>query len=381
MAQSVFYCWQSDRVAACNRSLIQDALEGALSDLKGMPQINLNVVLDRDTIGMPGSPDISSTILEKIDQSSAVVADVTIVSGTQEERQSPNPNVLIEVGYAIKSRSFARIILVMNTHFGAVEALPFDIRGKRVLTYCSAPGAETRAPERKRLRSSLKTSLITILGLDENDQEETHVRVDIQTIRKRVLEAYLKPREQLVDSLDDILSILDRQGAVSASEHAALLAEIASSHTTTGNLPYPYLLRLCDKSISIKPTSSAYFTRGYVTERLGLPFESIVSYTKAIELGDTNHSLCYLNIGNRHRDTNNIEIALAFYDKAVELNPSQAGAWWAAAQLALMQNQTERAKKYFLGYLNWFEALPEKFKTDAFAQRAEVARAAITRNQ
>jgi len=100
---TVFYSWQSDTRAACNRTLIQDALEGALSDIRGMPTTHLEAVVDRDTLGTPGSPDIATTILEKIDRSSAVIADVTLIDGGSEGRRFPNPNVLLEVGYAIKS--------------------------------------------------------------------------------------------------------------------------------------------------------------------------------------------------------------------------------------------------------------------------------------
>lgn len=102
MPLTIFYSWQSDTRAACNRTLIQDALEGALSDVRGMPNVQIEAVLDRDTLGAPGSPDIATVILEKIDRSSAVVADVTLIDAGTDGRRFPNPNVLVEVGYAIQ---------------------------------------------------------------------------------------------------------------------------------------------------------------------------------------------------------------------------------------------------------------------------------------
>jgi hypothetical protein len=55
--------------------------------------------------------------------------------------------VLIELGYAIKSLGWSRIILVMNTAVGGPELLPFDLKTKRVTTYEMAAENPERAPE------------------------------------------------------------------------------------------------------------------------------------------------------------------------------------------------------------------------------------------
>lgn len=124
----IFYSWQSDIKAACNRTLIQNALEGVAKDIRDDNSIHIEPVIDRDTLGIPGSPDIGSTILNKIDNSDIFVADVTIVNNTLQNRPTPNPNVLIELGYALKSLGENRVILVQNTAFGKIELLPFDLR-------------------------------------------------------------------------------------------------------------------------------------------------------------------------------------------------------------------------------------------------------------
>src|SRR6266851_4010698 len=162
MKATIFYSWQSDIKAAANRTLIQDALEAAAEELRADGSISVEPVVDRDTQAVPGAPDIRGTILEKIDASAAVVADVTIV-GRGNARPTPNPNVLIELGYALKSLGPRRVILVQNVAFGAPEDLPFDLRQKRVLTYSSAEDAPSRVSERRNLQAALREALALVL--------------------------------------------------------------------------------------------------------------------------------------------------------------------------------------------------------------------------
>lgn len=130
MNDTVFYSWQSDLPTATNRGFIEDALDRAVKRIHIDQTIEVEPVIDRDTAGVPGAPDIASVILAKIDRAQVFVADVSIIhQGTG--RLGPNPNVLIELGYALKSLGWSRVIVVMNAAFGAVEALPFDIRTKR----------------------------------------------------------------------------------------------------------------------------------------------------------------------------------------------------------------------------------------------------------
>lgn len=159
----VFYSWQSDIKAAANRSLILDALEAAAKELANVEEIAVEPVIDRDTASVPGAPDIGKTIFEKIDASAVVVADVTIVNPGAGTRPTPNPNVMIELGYALRSVGGERVVLVQNTAFGKPEVLPFDLRQKRVLTYESAEDAQSRAPERKALQARLREALLLIL--------------------------------------------------------------------------------------------------------------------------------------------------------------------------------------------------------------------------
>src|SRR5215468_822910 len=121
MRRIVFYSWQSDLPNPTNRGFIQKALEDAAATIAADDTIAIEPVVDRDTQGVAGSPDIASTIFAKITAADIFVADISIVVKPAEGRPSPNPNVLIELGYAFKTLGFERVILVFNLAFGKVE--------------------------------------------------------------------------------------------------------------------------------------------------------------------------------------------------------------------------------------------------------------------
>lgn len=163
----VFYSWQSDLPNKTNRGLIEDALTRAANSIRKNGSVDVDPIIDRDTEGVPGSPHIADTILAKIEAADVVVADVSIIGhvdpATQiktDRRPTPNPNVLIEVGYALKALGPDRLVLVMNTAFGRPEQLPFDLRYRRVLPYQSAPDDDSRAEARDRLSGMFERALL-----------------------------------------------------------------------------------------------------------------------------------------------------------------------------------------------------------------------------
>lgn len=159
MQRIVFYSWQSDLPNACNRGFIQTALEEAASTIAADNTVSIEPVIDRDTKGVPGAPDIASTIFAKITAAHLFVADVSITTRVEGQRPTPNPNVLIELGYALKALGHERVVLVFNQAFGKLEDLPFDLRTRRVLRYEMPKECQERAPERRRLEDQLDDAL------------------------------------------------------------------------------------------------------------------------------------------------------------------------------------------------------------------------------
>ncbi|QSJ20373.1 hypothetical protein JYQ62_17735 [Nostoc sp. UHCC 0702] len=146
-----------------NRGLIEKALEDAVKDIRNDDSIQVEPVIDRDTVGVPGSPDIAHTIFGKIEQAQVFVCDISIINQNTSSRSTPNPNVLIELGYAIKALGWDNIIMVINSAFGKPEELPFDLRMRRVITYHMPKESEDRATERKKLEKTFTAALRSIL--------------------------------------------------------------------------------------------------------------------------------------------------------------------------------------------------------------------------
>ena len=161
--QKVFYSWQSFLPNKTNRNLIKDSLEKALKEINKELSVDERIELDSDTKNTVGSPDIVHTIMNKIDNSDIFIADVSIIKGT-----TPNPNVMLELGYALKTLGDKKIIMLFNDAFGNTKDLPFDLGFKRQMIYSCTEN--DNIPEvRIKLISNLKNALTAILRDDSNE--------------------------------------------------------------------------------------------------------------------------------------------------------------------------------------------------------------------
>jgi len=131
MKVSIFYSWQSDRPDRINRDFIQTAALSAIDKIISNEKFEFEPALDRDTQHVPGIPAIAQSILEKIENCALFLCDVTIVSEPNAKRITPNPNVMIELGYAAAKIGWERILCVMNENYGGPSKLPFDLQHRR----------------------------------------------------------------------------------------------------------------------------------------------------------------------------------------------------------------------------------------------------------
>lgn len=196
-ARTVFYSWQSDLPNRTNRGFIQEALERVAEDLRSDDTLAVEPVVDRDTAGVPGSPAISDTILQKIARADVFVPDVSIVMSGGSNRWSPNPNVVMELGYAVAELGWDRIVMVMNTAFGDVTQLPFDLRGRRVLSYSlpDAPGTP-KADLRRDLERRLREAILSIVT-----QQGDRLREDEMTRRRALIDWAKQFRDERLKSI------------------------------------------------------------------------------------------------------------------------------------------------------------------------------------
>lgn len=135
MKNHIFYSWQSDLPNNNNRNFIENCIRKVLKELNRSETFDIEFCIDRDTKNEMGTPDIANTIFKKINKSKLFIADVSIINSDYGKRKTPNPNVLIELGYAAKVLGWDRIICIFNTDYGSFDDLPFDIKFRRPLCY------------------------------------------------------------------------------------------------------------------------------------------------------------------------------------------------------------------------------------------------------
>jgi hypothetical protein len=177
--RKVFYSWQSDLPNNTNRGFIERALEQAITAIAKSGVVEMAAV-DRDTAGVAGSPNIASTIFGKIASATAFVADISIVNPAP--RATPNPNVLIELGYAFHCLGEERVVLVFNQACGSLDDVPFDLRQHRILSY-SCRENDDKATVRAMLAANLESQLRSIFALKARGQ------VDVRVIVQRSVSA------------------------------------------------------------------------------------------------------------------------------------------------------------------------------------------------
>ena len=154
MSNSIFYSWENDLDHKTHKNFIERCIKCALNELENEAMVYMDY--DRDTKNRLGSPNIVNTILDKIDKSVLFICDISFVSKT-EKKQYPNPNVLLELGYAVSKLGWDRIICLFDTNTGRIEDLPFDIRQNRITAY-----NPNKKNEKKRIADILSKNIFNL---------------------------------------------------------------------------------------------------------------------------------------------------------------------------------------------------------------------------
>jgi hypothetical protein len=173
MAVRVFYSWQSDR--GQNRNFVRSALRAAIKELRqdlALDEAQRDITLDQDTQGLPGSPAIADAILTKIRSADVFVGDLTFIDGDagtdapDKTRRTPNPNVMLEYGYALHALGDAKIIGVFNEAYGSPQQLPFDLAHRRWPIRFNLPDEASgkRQDQKQPLTAALKNAVRSIIS-------------------------------------------------------------------------------------------------------------------------------------------------------------------------------------------------------------------------
>ena len=151
MEFNVFYSWQSDLpitkryISSCLNKIAKKDYDGNI------------ISISSDARNSNGSVNLTQTLFRKIRDAHVFVADLSIInSARQNDRKSCNPNVLIELGYAINCLGIDNIILLFDTKYGQVEDLPFDIRQNKIIKFNSDK-------DKKSLEQTLTKEILSII--------------------------------------------------------------------------------------------------------------------------------------------------------------------------------------------------------------------------
>lgn len=228
---TIFYSWQNDSKKT-NRNLIEDALEKATKALEATIENALRpedsedgstkIEIQQGARGVPGAPDIPRTIFARIDGADAFVCDVSLIIQT-EKRRSPNPNVLVELGYALKALGDSRVLMVVNTAFGPLEDLPFDLRTKLPVVYHLDPDGK-KADERVSLAGELTRRLREVITQPRLTQTDAVDRA-ITAIREKSADRQHRVR----DAVDHLVSELDKINVPRTAEVPATDTEVIAA--------------------------------------------------------------------------------------------------------------------------------------------------------
>ncbi|MBI1894447.1 MAG: tetratricopeptide repeat protein [Candidatus Rokubacteria bacterium] len=195
--------------------------------------------------------------------------------------------------------------------------------------------------------------------------------------RLKLISETVEADDVRVGRVRDLASHIFETPHVAPQDRALMLNTIIERGKSMPWMDRDFLASVAERSIRLHPTSAAYFQLGLLEGERGRQQASIDNYTKAIQHGDPNPSLCYLNIGNRYRALGQNESALTAYEKSIELSPKQAQAWFGAAQLYSNAGDIEQAMRCYQAYIGWFETIGADKLREHWRTQASIAKSYI----
>lgn len=194
MRYTFFYSWQNDLPGKQHRYFLEKAIIAAIKNLNDEDII---FEFEKDTRGNVGSPDIIDTILQKIDNCSIFICDLSA-------EHVPNANVLFELGYAVNRLGWNRIICLYDRKAISPEDMPFDIKKNRLTAFYPTNDGEIR-----RISKILEYNAISLVKDGELDdpfleEEKSYVDKIILDVLYNFSEIFYK-----IKSLKEVSELLE----------------------------------------------------------------------------------------------------------------------------------------------------------------------------
>ncbi len=201
---NIFYSWQSDLPGKYSRNFIEDCIKKAINNIHNSDEYNIELTLERDTKNTPGTPDIANTIFDKIRESHIFICDISIINSNTTGKKTPNPNVLLELGYAASVLGWENVVCLFNEEYAKIEELPFDLKFRRHLSYKFGESSEdNKVLVKSNLIKSLEKAIVDANPKIAEDRREIYKEFDNESVLTRQI-AINKPdywRLKLVEEL------------------------------------------------------------------------------------------------------------------------------------------------------------------------------------
>lgn len=221
----VFFSWQADLPSKQTRRFIEESIDAA----NEMLPKSIILIRDDATRNKLGSPDIMNSIFDKIDDCDLFIADVSIVGSyiqlKSEDNEKtdpkffPNPNVLLELGYASGRVTWERCICLANTTFGDINKLPFDLNHRRItaFSYSGNDSGNGRKGEINRIAEIIASTVAAYVEKPLQKKDFSHHAVggfnlETGTIESHIIPynehtfgLYIKRNKMILDEIADLI--------------------------------------------------------------------------------------------------------------------------------------------------------------------------------
>ncbi|RBL90447.1 hypothetical protein [Chitinophaga flava] len=199
MAYTVFFAYQSDIPSEFGQQFISKALKDASKKIKEKKKVEVKIEVG--SRGTPGTPILIEEMLSKSRKADMVIVDLTFTSSkvwanakkfsignreirilkNVEDKPSPNPNVLLETGYAWAQKGFYRTLAIMNNAYGNPKNLPVDLKGFRWgITYnLNEKNYGEINNEREKTVEALYTAIANAINSDTEYQRDRYAPIRI----------------------------------------------------------------------------------------------------------------------------------------------------------------------------------------------------------
>lgn len=311
---TIFYSWQSDLSGSETRNIIQDAIKDAVKLLRD----TVDIEADRDTKGEYGSPDIAQTIFSKIDDCDIFIADVSAVcqyettdkDGNKKVKYMPNPNVMLELGYATHVVGWENVICVLNADYGAPEDMPFDIASRRLTPFSTKDG-KSKGEIKRYIKGVIQD---TVENLLENGKRVKTGFSDLRmgcyvdgTISKFLYPieisksaAFVKHREQIIE---ECLQLIEQIKSIKITEPSELLSEAEGKNTNVEKDVEEISIIRKDGSV-LTPIKNSLTLNLFKLQKVTIKDDdkkSIITLCKDYLGMDISDEIEFFNIGNLER--------------------------------------------------------------------------------